>query len=134
MRSTITLLLLVLGCAAIANAGWQLTFADEFNGQTLLNTTAWQTSYSFAPATINGELQFYSPGGFTFGSDYLRIVGEKKSINGFDYQSGLITTNGRYTQTFGYFEIRSRWTSGRGLWPAFWLYGQYGMCKYIMQN
>lgn len=127
MRSTVFLILMVLGCAAVASAGWQLTFGDEFNGQTVLNTSAWRTSYTFAPLPINGELQFYSPGGFTFGADYLRIVGEEKSINGFYYQSGLITTNGRYTQTFGYFEIRSRWTSGRGLWPAFWLYGQYGM-------
>ncbi len=132
MLRSIIFVFVILGCVLVAQAGWELTFADEFNGQTVLNSSAWLTAYSFAPATINSELQFYSPGGFTFGSDYLRIVGERKSVNGFDYQSGVITTNGRHIQTFGYFEIRSRWTSGRGLWPAFWLYGQYtSICKLI---
>jgi beta-glucanase (GH16 family) len=37
------------------------------------------------------------------------------------YSSGLITTRGSFAQTFGYFEIRARWTGGKGLWPAFWL-------------
>jgi len=112
--------------------GWELSFADEFNGQTRLNTTAWVPAYSFAPGIVNSELQFYSPGAFTSEPDYLRIIGENISVNGFDYQSGVITTNSRFTQVFGYFEIRARWTSGRGLWPAFWLYGQdNSICKLL---
>lgn len=37
------------------------------------------------------------------------------------YSSGLITTKGRFDQRYGYFEMRARWTGGRGIWPAFWL-------------
>ena len=37
------------------------------------------------------------------------------------YSSGLITTQGRFAQQYGYFEMRARWTLGKGLWPAFWL-------------
>lgn len=37
------------------------------------------------------------------------------------YSSGLITTKGSFEQTYGYFEMRARWTGGKGLWPAFWL-------------
>lgn len=37
------------------------------------------------------------------------------------YSSGRITTLGRFAQTYGYFEIRMRFSTGRGLWPAFWL-------------
>ena len=37
------------------------------------------------------------------------------------YSSGMITQRGRYTQRYGYFEARMRWTGGRGIWPAFWL-------------
>ena len=37
------------------------------------------------------------------------------------YSSGLISTRGRFAQTYGYFEIRARWSGGKGLWPAFWL-------------
>jgi len=36
------------------------------------------------------------------------------------YSSGLITTKGSFSQLYGYFEIRARWTGGKGLWPAFW--------------
>ena len=37
------------------------------------------------------------------------------------YSSGLITTNGAFSQLYGYFEIRAKWSGGKGLWPAFWL-------------
>ena len=37
------------------------------------------------------------------------------------YSSGRITTLGRFSQMYGYFEIRARFDPGRGLWPAFWL-------------
>lgn len=37
------------------------------------------------------------------------------------YSSGLISTRGRFAQKGGYFEIRARWSSGKGIWPAFWL-------------
>ncbi|MDG2520305.1 glycoside hydrolase family 16 protein [Caulobacter segnis] len=37
------------------------------------------------------------------------------------YSSGVLTTRGLFEQRYGYFEIRTRWTSGKGLWPAFWL-------------
>ncbi|WP_404338514.1 glycoside hydrolase family 16 protein [Sphingomonas sp. MMS12-HWE2-04] len=42
-------------------------------------------------------------------------------IRGVRYSSGLISTRGRFAQTFGYFEIRARWSGGKGIWPAFWL-------------
>lgn len=37
------------------------------------------------------------------------------------YSSGVLTTKGRFEQRHGYFEMRARWTGGKGLWPAFWL-------------
>lgn len=37
------------------------------------------------------------------------------------YSSGMISTRGRFAQHYGYFEMRARWSSGKGLWPAFWL-------------
>lgn len=37
------------------------------------------------------------------------------------YSSGMISSRGRFSQRYGYFEIRARWSGGKGLWPAFWL-------------
>lgn len=42
------------------------------------------------------------------------------------YSSGLVTTRDRFAQKFGYFEIRARWSGGKGIWPAFWLLPQDG--------
>lgn len=37
------------------------------------------------------------------------------------YSSGRITTQNRFSQRYGYFEVRARFSAGRGLWPALWL-------------
>lgn len=37
------------------------------------------------------------------------------------HSSGMISTRKRYAQRYGYFEMRARWSAGRGVWPAFWL-------------
>lgn len=42
------------------------------------------------------------------------------------YSSGLISSRGRFSQTYGYFEMRARWSGGKGLWPAFWLLPEKG--------
>lgn len=37
------------------------------------------------------------------------------------YASGLLNTRDRFAQQYGYFEIRAKWSAGKGIWPAFWL-------------
>ncbi|MDB5717162.1 MAG: glycoside hydrolase, partial [Sphingomonas bacterium] len=37
------------------------------------------------------------------------------------FSSGLISTRSRFAQRYGYFEMRAKWSGGKGLWPAFWL-------------
>lgn len=45
----------------------------------------------------------------------------KSTLWGYDYTSGLLTTQTSFAQTYGYFEIRAQLPSGQGVWPAFWL-------------
>jgi beta-glucanase (GH16 family) len=37
------------------------------------------------------------------------------------WESGLITTQGNFSQTYGYYEIRANFSSSPGAWDAFWL-------------
>jgi beta-glucanase (GH16 family) len=43
-----------------------------------------------------------------------------------DYVSGILTTQGSFSQKYGYFEIRAKIPVGTGVWPAFWLLADDG--------
>jgi beta-glucanase (GH16 family) len=43
-----------------------------------------------------------------------------------EYVSGILTTQSRFSQKYGYFEIRSKIPVGRSVWPAFWLLADDG--------
>jgi beta-glucanase (GH16 family) len=43
-----------------------------------------------------------------------------------EYTSGILTTQGSFSQKHGYFEIRSKIPVGTGVWPAFWLLADDG--------
>ena len=44
-----------------------------------------------------------------------------QQLGGYNYTSGLITSQPTFNQTYGYFEMRARLPAGKGVWPAFWL-------------
>jgi len=43
-----------------------------------------------------------------------------------EYVSGILTTQGKFSQKYGYFEIRSKIPIGTGVWPAFWMLADDG--------
>lgn len=43
-----------------------------------------------------------------------------------EYISGVLTTQGWFSQKYGYFEIRSRIPIGDAVWPAFWMLADDG--------
>ena len=43
-----------------------------------------------------------------------------------EYVSGILTTQGRFAQKYGYFEIRAKVPVGIGVWPAFWMLADNG--------
>lgn len=43
-----------------------------------------------------------------------------------EYVSGILTTQGKFTQKYGYFEMRSKIPAGVGVWPAFWMLADDG--------
>lgn len=43
-----------------------------------------------------------------------------------EYISGILTTQSRFSQKYGYFEIRAKVPVGTGVWPAFWMLADDG--------
>lgn len=111
-----------LGSAASTEKpGWRLTFADEFDGNTL-DTSKWIDSYPHGRRThYNNELEYYAPDGWKVGGGNIRFAAEKRSMGGKNYTSGMISSYGKFRQKYGWFEMRARLPKGQGVWPAFWL-------------
>ncbi len=104
-------------------AGWNLTFHDEFDG-TALDSAKWVPHYYFDDI-INHELQAYVPSAFTLSDGMLHITAKHESAVQHGqtqaYTSGAMETIGKFSQKYGYFEIRCQLPKGKGFWPAFWL-------------
>jgi beta-glucanase (GH16 family) len=110
-------------CSASAG-GWNLVFSDEFNGDSL-DRNKWATRYIYNNETLDhfhDEKQRYRDNNNqVVANGQLDLIARKGPDDLFE--SGMI----RSFQTFyyGYFEARVFLPSGRGVWPAFWLEGDY---------
>jgi beta-glucanase (GH16 family) len=126
-----------------------LTFSDDFDSFRRLGSPGgvWRTTFGDGSEkgldrrTLpdNGELELYVDARladvqgaigldpFRAHDGYLDIAATPtpkaliSRLDGHPYVSGVITTQPSFSQTYGYFEMRAKLPSGRGLWPAFWL-------------
>ncbi|HEX7975797.1 MAG TPA: DNRLRE domain-containing protein [Anaerolineales bacterium] len=114
---------------------WNLKFSDEFN-TTTLNTSKWvpnwlSSSHTTITKPINSaEVSCYDPKQVSQANGSLKLSAVARSCaanNGktYSYASGIVTTSGHYTFTYGYMEARL-WLDGSSAvknWPAFWADG-----------
>ncbi|TPG16534.1 glycoside hydrolase family 16 protein [Sphingomonas koreensis] len=127
---------------AIDSRRWSFALNDPQSGEAgITKRTLWG----------NGELQVYSdPGFLQLGIDPFHVGGgtltvsarpldagqreamlaaigreppriRNSALKNVGYSSGLISSRASFAQQYGYFEMRARWSAGKGLWPAFWL-------------
>ncbi|RJG07892.1 glycoside hydrolase family 16 protein [Noviherbaspirillum cavernae] len=91
-------------------ANYKLTFNDEFEGNSL-DTGKWiDREWYDQQRPINYAVEGGS----------LKIW-PQKDANG-NFFKRVINTDGKYYQTYGYFEMEAKLPHGKGVWPAFWLY------------
>ena len=111
---------------------WNLSFDSEFNSSAL-DSSQWSTGWFGSGITkgINGaEIECMDPSQVSVANGELDLTSIQKSetCGGVTqpYTSGMVTTNGHYSFTYGYAEARI-WmpgTSSIAEWPAFWADGQ----------
>jgi len=91
-----------------ANA-YTLTFSDEFDS---LNSSLWNDHmwYETPNATKNYAVE----------DGKLKIWPQRDASGKFFNRT--LDTDGKYYQTYGYFEIEAKLPVGKGTWPAFWLF------------
>lgn len=100
--------------------GWVLTFHDEFNGKAL-DTKKWWDCYWHGRTHGDQELEYYAPDSYEVKSGMLRLRADRREMGGKPYTSGMIESHDKFSQKYGWFEIRTRVPRGKGYWPAFWL-------------
>jgi beta-glucanase (GH16 family) len=116
--------------------GYKLTFDEEFNSRSISLTgagTTWADTRSqwrgdaFSDVGF-GTSSFVDPGSgydpFSVSQGVLSITAvPDRTPYGYPgaWESGLITTQGHFSQTYGYFEIRADFSNLPGAWEAFWL-------------
>jgi beta-glucanase (GH16 family) len=111
---------------------WHLVFDSEFNGSSL-DRSQWSTGW-FGSGVTRGanrlEQECMDPAQVSVANGALDLtaVAKKETCDGVTepYASGIVTTDGLFSFTYGYMEARI-WLPGSGSitdWPAFWALGQ----------
>ncbi len=119
MKSLPFIIFLFASQIYLSSAAYQLVWSEEFDG-TSLNTNNW--SYDVGDQWYNNELQAYTSKNVYVENGMLRIEGRKESSGSKSYTSGRIKTEGKKAWLFGKFEARMKFPTGKGFWPAFWLW------------
>jgi hypothetical protein len=115
---------------------WTLKFDDEFNG-TGLDTADWSTGWfgpGITPPVNSQEEDCYDPAQVTENDGALDLTLIQKSedcgISDPQYTTGLVSTKGKFSFTYGFIEARVWLPSAPGNpgeaadWPGVWLDGQ----------
>ncbi len=117
---------------------YHLSYDDEFSNPTTFKTSAdgstgYRNSYFFGRTIAgNSEAEYYVDpnNGLTAGPNPFAVSGGALTItaqptrpgqqaDGLAYTSGMISTDGSFSQNQGYFEIRAMTPNVAGFWPAF---------------
>lgn len=116
---------------------FELTWSDEFEGEKI-DSSKWQSEWWVTQRKggyWHEDMASVENGNLVIKADYFDEPLENRyyekwhdTIN-FDeykpgYYSAILTTQGKFEQCYGYFEVRCILPAGTGLWSAFWMMNQ----------
>lgn len=103
-----------------------LVFSDEFNSNGAPDPSKW--GYDIGTGSGgwgNNELQYYTnrPENVIVQGGVLKIIAIKENYSGSAYTSARLLTKGKYSFKYGRIEVRAKFPTGIGTWPAAWMLG-----------
>jgi beta-glucanase (GH16 family) len=103
---------------------WNITWSDEFNG-TSINPGTWTFETGNNGGWGNNELEYYTSSAQNayVSNGFLHIAALRQSIDGYNYTSARMKTEGLFSAQYGRFEWRASLPNGVGFWPALWMLG-----------
>jgi beta-glucanase (GH16 family) len=117
-------------------AGMSLVFNGSFAGRDL-NSSQWQTCYPWGDSGSgctnfgnSQEIEWYLPSQVQVSNGALHLIAQETPTLGTDqtgaaetypYRSGIVTTYGSFSFTYGYVQVVARIPGGTGTWPTLWL-------------
>ena len=121
-------------------AGWQLVWADEFDGDAL-DDSRWNREHDcwgggneerqcYLPREENArvedgrliiEAHFEEATGPALPERLWQTEDDRTATNTQPFTSGRINTSGKGDWTYGRIEVRARLPEGQGTWPAIWM-------------
>lgn len=116
-----------------APRGYELVFADEFDGEGMPDPDKWAyDTHRNAEGWYNNELQYYAdarPENVRVDGGSLIIEARRETLDaraygdfgGQEYTSTRLYTKGKAAWTYGFYEIRAKLPCERGTWPAIWM-------------
>lgn len=117
-------------------AGKKLVFNATFSGSQL-NSSVWQTCYPYGCTNFWNpqEEEWYTPRQAQVSGGLLHLVATKTPTQGttlsgspetYPYASGMVTTYGSFSFTYGYVQVVAQLPGGNGTWPALWMIPESG--------
>ena len=109
--------------AAGSKADWALVWDDEFDHAGAPDPAKWSFEAG-GDGGGNGEQQFYTngrPHNARVEGGNLVIEANREPWHGKAYTSARLITRGKGDWRYGRFEIRAKFSEGRGTWPAIWM-------------
>jgi beta-glucanase (GH16 family) len=112
------------------DASLTLVWSDEFDSSSIAGVDTSKWSYvTWDPGHVNNEAQKYTnrlENVFQDGNGYLVLRALNTPFNGFQYTSGRVETNGKFSFKFGRIEVRAKLPAGIGSFPGIVMLGIAG--------